>query len=187
MVAGGSNVEVSFWNGAAFTAKVVGSDPSTDLAVLEVNAPRRLLEPLRLADSSAVDVGDPVYALGSRDGPGAAYYYGQSTNGEEGGAGGSFGTSGGNLAVSTLGNAELLPLIGGMSGQDSCNGAHGGGGGGAVQISAGVSIDIPLGTTFQLRSHGQEPLRALGATMPPWPGPGEAILTEGPWTPTVRT
>ena len=54
-----------------------------------------------------------------------------------------------------------------------------------VDVTAGVSIDIPLGTTFQLRSHGQEPLRALGATMPPWPGPGEAILTEGPWTPTV--
>jgi S1-C subfamily serine protease len=65
VVAGASNIEVSFWNGAAFDARLVGADPSTDLAVLKVNAPRRLLEPLRLTDSSAVEVGDPVYALGS--------------------------------------------------------------------------------------------------------------------------
>ncbi len=54
-----------------------------------------------------------------------------------------------------------------------------------VDVGPGVSIDIPLGTTFQFRAHGDEPLRAIGATMPPWPGPGEAILAEGPWTPTV--
>ena len=45
--------------------------------------------------------------------------------------------------------------------------------------------DIPLGTTFQFRALGDEPLCAIGATMPPWPGPGEAVLAEGPWTPTV--
>jgi S1-C subfamily serine protease len=65
VVAGASSVEVSFWNGAAFDARVIGTDPSTDLAVLKVDAPRRLLEPLRLADSGAVEVGDPVFALGS--------------------------------------------------------------------------------------------------------------------------
>jgi mannose-6-phosphate isomerase-like protein (cupin superfamily) len=52
-------------------------------------------------------------------------------------------------------------------------------------VGAGVSIDIPLGTTFQFRALGDEPLRAIGATMPPWPGTGEAILADGPWTPTV--
>jgi mannose-6-phosphate isomerase-like protein (cupin superfamily) len=56
-----------------------------------------------------------------------------------------------------------------------------------VEVEAGVSIDIPLGTTFQFRAHGDEPLRAVGATMPPWPGPDEAILAAGPWTPTVGT
>ena len=65
VVAGASSVEVSFWNGAAFNARVVGTDPSTDLAVLKVNAPRRLLEPLRLSNSSVVRVGDAVFALGS--------------------------------------------------------------------------------------------------------------------------
>jgi putative serine protease PepD len=65
VVAGASSISVSFWNGAELAAKVVGTDPSTDLAVLSVNASPALLEPLRFADSSAVNVGDPVLALGS--------------------------------------------------------------------------------------------------------------------------
>jgi mannose-6-phosphate isomerase-like protein (cupin superfamily) len=54
-----------------------------------------------------------------------------------------------------------------------------------VDVAPGVSISIPLATTFQFRSFGFEPLSAIGATMPPWPGDGEAIPAEGPWTPTV--
>ncbi len=65
VVAGASSISVSFWNGAELDAELVGTDPSTDLAVLRVQASPTLLEPLRLADSSAVDVGDPVLALGS--------------------------------------------------------------------------------------------------------------------------
>jgi S1-C subfamily serine protease len=65
VVAGASSISVSFWNGAELDATVVGTDPSTDLAVLHVNASPALLEPLRFADSSAVDVGDPVLAFGS--------------------------------------------------------------------------------------------------------------------------
>jgi len=65
VVAGASSVSVSFWNGVELDAEVVGTDPSTDLAVLRVDAPAGLLSPLALADSSAVDVGDPVLALGS--------------------------------------------------------------------------------------------------------------------------
>ena len=52
-------------------------------------------------------------------------------------------------------------------------------------VAAGVSIDIPLGTTFQFRALGDEALSAIGATMPPWPGEGEAIVCDGPWRPTV--
>ena len=65
VVAGASSISVSFWNGAELKAEVVGTDPSTDLAVLRVEASPTLLEPLRFADSSAVDVGDPVLAFGS--------------------------------------------------------------------------------------------------------------------------
>ena len=65
VVAGASSISVRFWNGTTYKAKLVGSDPSTDLAVIEVSAPASLLNPLALADSSAVAVGDPVVAIGS--------------------------------------------------------------------------------------------------------------------------
>jgi mannose-6-phosphate isomerase-like protein (cupin superfamily) len=54
-----------------------------------------------------------------------------------------------------------------------------------VDVGPGVSIAIPLGTTFQFRAFGFEALSAIGVTMPPWPGGDEAIPAEGPWTPTV--
>jgi len=54
-----------------------------------------------------------------------------------------------------------------------------------VAVEAGVCLTIPLGTHFQFRSFGYEPLAAIGATMPPWPGEGEAKLVEGKWTPTL--
>jgi putative serine protease PepD len=65
VVTGASRISVSFWNGAERPATVVGTDPSTDLAVLHVDARQSLFEPLRLANSSAVRVGDPVLAFGS--------------------------------------------------------------------------------------------------------------------------
>lgn len=52
-------------------------------------------------------------------------------------------------------------------------------------VEAGVSLDIPLGTTFQFRSAGDEPLRAVGVTMPPWPGEDEAVVVRGFWEPSV--
>jgi mannose-6-phosphate isomerase-like protein (cupin superfamily) len=54
-----------------------------------------------------------------------------------------------------------------------------------VPVEAGVCVTIPLGTHFQFRSLGDEPLVALAATMPPWPGDGEAVVVPGRWSPTV--
>ena len=51
-----------------------------------------------------------------------------------------------------------------------------------VPMEQGVCITIPLGTQFQFRSFGYEPLAAVGVTMPPWPGEGEAIQVEGIWS-----
>ena len=53
-----------------------------------------------------------------------------------------------------------------------------------VPVESGVCITIPVGTRFQFRSHGYEPLAAIGVTMPPWPGKGEAYKIEGKWSPT---
>jgi mannose-6-phosphate isomerase-like protein (cupin superfamily) len=52
-------------------------------------------------------------------------------------------------------------------------------------LASGVSIDIPVGTAFQYRCDGDEPLRFICVTMPPWPGAHEATVIEGPWTPTA--
>jgi putative serine protease PepD len=65
VVEGADSVEVVLWNGKSYDASVVGTDPSTDLAVLEVDAPDSVLTPLQLADSDQVKVGDSVVAIGS--------------------------------------------------------------------------------------------------------------------------
>jgi S1-C subfamily serine protease len=65
VVAGAQQVTVTFQNGQKASAKVVGTDPSTDVAVIHVNVPASQLHPIPLADSSAAQVGDPVVAIGS--------------------------------------------------------------------------------------------------------------------------
>jgi mannose-6-phosphate isomerase-like protein (cupin superfamily) len=54
-----------------------------------------------------------------------------------------------------------------------------------VPVVPGVCLTIPLGTYFQFRTLGDEALAAVGVTMPPWPGEGEATPVAGRWTPTV--
>jgi len=50
-----------------------------------------------------------------------------------------------------------------------------------VDVSPGVSLTIPVGTHFQFRSDGNEPLEAVGVTMPSWPGEDEAYFVTGKW------
>ena len=54
-----------------------------------------------------------------------------------------------------------------------------------AELGPGTSLTIPTGTHFQFRCHGPEPLNAIGATTPPWPGENEAFFVAGPWQPTV--
>ncbi len=65
VVEGARAVEVSFSNNESLKARIVGSDPSTDVAVLKVDAHSRALTPLRLGDSDGVHVGDSVVAIGN--------------------------------------------------------------------------------------------------------------------------
>jgi putative serine protease PepD len=59
------SISVTFSDGSKYSAKLVGSDPSTDIAVLKVNAPSSKLRALSFGDSSALSVGDGVVAIGS--------------------------------------------------------------------------------------------------------------------------
>jgi S1-C subfamily serine protease len=65
VVEGARSVDVSFSNNESMKAKIVGSDPSTDIAVLQVDAHSRALTPLSLGNSDTVRVGDSVVAIGN--------------------------------------------------------------------------------------------------------------------------
>ena len=65
VIEGADQIEVSFSNQDTLRATLVGSDPSTDIAVLRVEASSRSLTPLVFGDSDVVRVGDPVVAIGN--------------------------------------------------------------------------------------------------------------------------
>ena len=65
VVDGAEEISVRFAGGTRETAEVVGEDPSTDVAVIRVEATEGLLEPLTLGDSDALGVGEPVVAIGN--------------------------------------------------------------------------------------------------------------------------
>jgi S1-C subfamily serine protease len=66
VVDGSNDIQVKFGDtGDTYQAKVVGEDQSTDIAVIQVDAPADVLHPLPLGDSSQVQVGDQVVAIGN--------------------------------------------------------------------------------------------------------------------------
>ena len=65
VIQGAKKVQVSFSGQDEITATVVGKDPSTDVAILKIDAHARALTPLELGNSDAVVVGDPVDAIGN--------------------------------------------------------------------------------------------------------------------------
>jgi S1-C subfamily serine protease len=65
VVDNGDSFTVTFRDGSRHEATLVGADPSTDLAVIKVDAPAAKLKPLQLADSDSLRVGDSVVAIGS--------------------------------------------------------------------------------------------------------------------------
>jgi S1-C subfamily serine protease len=65
VIEGAREVQVNFSGDDRMDAKVVGSDPSSDIAVLQIDAQARALTPLPLGDSDTVRVGDAVIAIGN--------------------------------------------------------------------------------------------------------------------------
>lgn len=65
VVEGASQTTVTLYDKKAYDARLVGSDPSNDLAILQIDAPASELKPLPLGDSSSLKVGQPVVAIGN--------------------------------------------------------------------------------------------------------------------------
>jgi putative serine protease PepD len=65
VVEGAKEVFINFTGNDKYKAKIVGTDPSTDLAVLQIDAQSRALTPLPLGNSDAIQVGAPVVAIGN--------------------------------------------------------------------------------------------------------------------------
>ncbi|MDA4128639.1 MAG: trypsin-like peptidase domain-containing protein [Thaumarchaeota archaeon] len=77
VVNGVSNITVTFWDGNTYPATVAGTDPYSDLAIVRVHsAPTSEFAPLKVVASTAVKVGDPVYAIGNPYGLSGSFTYG---------------------------------------------------------------------------------------------------------------
>ena len=60
-----TKVVVTFLDGRSYNAEIIGIDTFTDIAVIKVNADLSLLHPLSLGDSSNLQVGEPIAAIGN--------------------------------------------------------------------------------------------------------------------------
>jgi serine protease Do len=65
VVNGADKIEVTFSDGTIASAKLVGTDPDSDLAVIKVDVATDKLQPIQVADSSAVQVGQLAIAIGN--------------------------------------------------------------------------------------------------------------------------
>ncbi len=65
VIEGAQEAEVTFSNGLSYAAKIIGTDPSTDIAVVRLTDPPKDLATVPFADSEAVQVGQPVMAVGA--------------------------------------------------------------------------------------------------------------------------
>ena len=65
VIEGAKVIEVALFNGRTFAAQLVGNDPSSDLAVLKIDAPADMLFPVTIGDSTQLKVGQRVFAIGN--------------------------------------------------------------------------------------------------------------------------
>ncbi len=68
VIDGADEIQVTLADGGTYDAKLVGSDPNNDIAVIKIDAPAKLLSPVTYGDSSHLLVGQRVYAIGNQFG-----------------------------------------------------------------------------------------------------------------------
>lgn len=65
VIAGSDSIQVTLADGSAYPARLVGTDPATDIAVLKIEAPAELLFPVDFGESANLKVGQRVFAIGN--------------------------------------------------------------------------------------------------------------------------
>ena len=65
VVDGANKATVTFLDGSQYNAEIIGKDKFTDIAVIKVSEKPRLLHPLEIGDSSLLQVGEQVAAIGN--------------------------------------------------------------------------------------------------------------------------
>jgi serine protease Do len=65
VVEGADKISVTFYDGTMIPAEVTGTDPDSDLAVIQVDVPADQLRPVQVADSTQVKVGELAIAIGN--------------------------------------------------------------------------------------------------------------------------
>jgi serine protease Do len=65
VVEGADKISVTFYDGSTVPAEVTGTDPDSDLAVIKVDVPADRLQPVQMADSTQVKVGELAIAIGN--------------------------------------------------------------------------------------------------------------------------
>lgn len=65
VIAESDSIQVTLADGSAFPARLVGTDPATDIAVLKIDAPPELLFPVEFGESANLRVGQRVFAIGN--------------------------------------------------------------------------------------------------------------------------
>ena len=65
VIEGSTKTVVTFLDGRSYNAEIIGVDEYTDIGVIKVNADLKLLQPLSLGDSSNLNVGEPIAAIGN--------------------------------------------------------------------------------------------------------------------------
>jgi putative serine protease PepD len=65
VINGARSLDVTLFDGSKYTAEVVGVDPGDDLAVIRIKAPASKLKPIEFGDSSAMQIGQKAFAIGS--------------------------------------------------------------------------------------------------------------------------